>query len=148
MKQTGVTLIELLIVISVIGVLSGGLIRVINLNKTRGYARDGVRQANIEKLVTALEGYSHVEGLYPTGDDVGDGNSVLRKTYLNTWPQGFADDGAVDEAVWGYKYTQLEDGDAFALSVKNSAGNGCYKYHTVWGEMRNCSVCDSSDSCE
>ncbi|MBI2620616.1 type II secretion system protein [candidate division WWE3 bacterium] len=144
----GLTLIELLVVVSVIGVLSGVLIRVVNLGKMKSYARDAVRQTNLEKVVTALESYSHAEGIYPPGGDLTNEESVIRVYYLKTWPEGVDDEGVVDEDIWGYKYAQLDGGDGFEVHVKNAGGAGCYKYHTEWGEVRDCKVCDNSNGCE
>ena len=63
-KQKGFTLLELLVVISIIGLLAS--ILVINLTSARRRARDTKRIADIRNLQTAAEDYFGKIGKYPT----------------------------------------------------------------------------------
>lgn len=64
--KIGFTLIELLVVISIIGILA--TIVIVNLNSTRGRARDAVRKSDMRQMVVALRLYFNDEGGYPCSD--------------------------------------------------------------------------------
>jgi prepilin-type N-terminal cleavage/methylation domain-containing protein len=56
-SRKGFTLIELMVVIVLIGILSGVLLGVINISGMRSKARDAQRVADLKKIQTALELY-------------------------------------------------------------------------------------------
>lgn len=66
----GFSLIELLVVITIIGILAGAL--TISFNKAREMARDSKRQADLKELQLALELYKSQHRVYP---DPGCGSS-------------------------------------------------------------------------
>jgi len=82
-RNSGFTLVELLIVVSIIGILTGVVIGVINPNKVRGRARDGVRKNDIAVIKGALENYYSENNIYP--DDVPFGGTWSQ--YLKIVPQ-------------------------------------------------------------
>ena len=63
-KNSGFTLIELIVVISIIGVLAG--IMVANFSQVRAKTRDGVRRKDMEQIRLALETYRSDAAQYPT----------------------------------------------------------------------------------
>lgn len=65
-KQSGFTIIELLIVIAIIGVLA--LLVITNFQGAQAKGRDTLRQNNINALYTKLEEYHNENGHYPTED--------------------------------------------------------------------------------
>lgn len=69
MKNRAFTLIELLIVISVIGILSAIIIA--SLNNARARARDAKRMVDLKNIQTALEMYYMEHGKYPSSNGVG-----------------------------------------------------------------------------
>ena len=72
-------MIELLIVISLIGVLSGILLNVIGSTKQKQRAEDAVKRTNLEKAVAGIEAFRSGEGRYPI--------SPLEVTdYIKSWP--------------------------------------------------------------
>ncbi len=79
-KQTGFTLLELLVVIGIIGLLAS--IIVINLTGARKRARDTKRIADVRTLQTSMEDYYGKNGKYPTliSDLVSGGQ-------ISIWPQ-------------------------------------------------------------
>lgn len=144
-KLLGFTLIELLIVVSVIGILAGATVGLINLDTTKERARDGVRQASLEKTIQGIEAFYILEDRYPeadSGSPDGDGNPLtgpdgdLLATYLTKWPTG--DTGE-------YIYSKIDD-DNFVLGVLNSTSQ-YYKYHSSWGEISDCTSLSIDDQC-
>lgn len=65
-KLRSFTLIELLIVVGVIGILSGAVLVVINPSKQRDKAADAVIFTTMGKLTTSLESYYAANFSYPT----------------------------------------------------------------------------------
>jgi prepilin-type N-terminal cleavage/methylation domain-containing protein len=68
-QRRAFTLVELLVVISIIGLLSS--IAVINLSSARSKARDGKRIADIKQLTTAMQLYYDTNGTYPNTGNTG-----------------------------------------------------------------------------
>lgn len=64
-KNRGLTLVELLIVIMIIGVLAGVVLS-INFQQQLKKARDSKRKVDIEQIRSALEMYRSDAGSYPT----------------------------------------------------------------------------------
>lgn len=75
--EKGFTLLELLVVISIIGLLATSAFAA--LNSARAKARDAVRLANLEQLQLALELYFDQNNKYPTG---GLGGPPTNKAFL------------------------------------------------------------------
>jgi general secretion pathway protein G len=65
-KQKGFTLIELMIVVLIIGILSGIMLAVINIPGIQSKARDARRIGDIKKLQTVLELFFSDNRGYPT----------------------------------------------------------------------------------
>lgn len=86
MKEKGFTLVELLVVISIITALSAIAIVVFtNINKN---ARDAKRQSDLKTIQSGLEQYHADQGVYPAtlpavGNSLTDGGSRI---YLNKIP--------------------------------------------------------------
>ena len=67
-KNAGFTLVELLVVISIIGILS--TLAVVSLNNARLKARDAKRVSDIKQIQTALELYASDQNGYPDATDL------------------------------------------------------------------------------
>lgn len=90
-KKNAFTLIELLITISIIGILFS--ITIFALNQARSSGRDGKRQADLQAIASALEIYRSDCGVYPTASSnqvpnplVGSG-VCAGNTYMQEVPQ-------------------------------------------------------------
>ena len=70
--NTGFTLVELMVVISIIGILSAVLY--VNYNDAREQARDKVRMTDLKNLQLAIETYRAQNGIYPA-QGCGDANN-------------------------------------------------------------------------
>jgi len=79
-KQKGFTLIELMLVVLIIGILSGVTLSVINIKGIQSKSRDARRVGDLKKMQTALELYYSDYRGYPmksTWENVNDSLSVL-----------------------------------------------------------------------
>jgi general secretion pathway protein G len=66
LAQKGFTLIEMLVVISIIGILA--TLVAANLNSARSRARDAERKSDMKNIQTALRIYYNDNGRYPAND--------------------------------------------------------------------------------
>jgi len=130
-NQFGFTLVELLIAISIIGVLTGILVVVINPGQVQRRTRDGIRSSNVSKLSSAVEAYNASEGVYPSS------KSDLQPVYIKNSPDGRPQSDDV------YNYGQYTDGACVWVDAESKSG--CIKYRTSWGEVREEAACDCTD---
>ena len=110
-KNQGLTLIELLLVITIIGILSGITVAVINPTRQKNTALDGVKVSNLQNVAAAIEAYYAGEGTYPTNNSGVPAGTML-STYLTSWPGS------------EYRYYTMREGniDFFCVSTANSNG--------------------------
>lgn len=130
-QQNGFTLVELLMVISIIGLLSS--IVLASLATARAKARDMVRLSDLKQLQIALEMYRTDNGAYPATFAVGD--STVWKAGMNNCVNGVSGSGYLDSDLsnGGYihgvapKYISKlpEDPATLALPASNPR---CYAY--------------------
>lgn len=134
----GFTLVELIIVIAVIGVLSGVLIGVLNPNKQLMKSRDAGRKTALKTLQNALEQYYTDVGSYPTISCFSNtstcwnlgtgsflnppGNPVTSKatSYIKTMPvdpKQFGT-GCANTTHWGYYYAAGAGGTSYTLVAR------------------------------
>lgn len=90
------TLIELLIVITIIGILAVALIP--RLTGGPGRARDAQRKSDLQQIATALEFYNDDNGTYPASPTGYCVSSLTLSSYLTTVPTDPSSDG------WGSTY--------------------------------------------
>jgi general secretion pathway protein G len=149
--KKGFTLVELLVTISIIGILS--TLMIANFNSTRQRARDAQRKSDLRNIQTALRLYYNDCGEFPTDSSntiingcgscdtpaacIWDGKTPFatdNQTYMNILPQ----DPQYDSVSYSYD-RDATDGDKYTLSaclenksddkcdplVLCNAGNGC-----------------------
>ncbi len=127
------TLIELLIVITIIGILAVALIP--RLTGGPGRARDAERKAALQQIATALEFYADDNGgSYPDTDGCVETLGLLDLGYITTEiddPQGSTAGACAD----GYGYTGYSDGGtsvtgyilSATLETTTATGDGIYQ---------------------
>ncbi len=121
MKRNGFTLIEVLVVSTIIALLATiGIVSYTAFNKQ---ARDGRRKADMEELRGALELYRSNNGVYPSpagtyGLDFGSGSltDASNNTYVSKIPQD-------PQSPHTYNYT-LVNGD-YTLSAELEGSSTC-----------------------
>ncbi len=148
----GFTLIELLLVVGLIGVLAGVMTSVINITQTKDRARDGVRMADLEKLIQGIEAFYTVESKYPAQGNynnplgTGAADATALGTYLKNWP-GYIQTGGPIPAGSEIYYYYFIDTDNFALGIKKSGTSQFYKYHSTWTSIRTCAALAGNALC-
>ncbi len=127
--QSAFTLIELLIVISVVGILSGVLVNVIDSKGQKNKALDSVHRKDINDLAVSIESYRTAEGSYPdegTENNPLDPSASTRNTaavYITEWPVGVI---------------YIKNDPDFAIYIQKEADTNFIKYNSVWREFREC----------
>ena len=111
----GFTLIELLIVVALIAILSGIVIKVVDVGGVRSKSRDSQRISDLRKIQLALELYFADMRVYPTTGNLDD----LESGYLNNLPQDPLDSSSyLYESTGGTGYTLVAEVEI------SSSGNG------------------------
>lgn len=122
-RKTGFTLIEILVTISIIGLLT--MIGVTNFRVANQKARDGRRQGDLEQIKAALELYRTDEAEYPTNDILSAGTieSAGGTVYMGDVPE---------DPLAAQSYYYASDGDTYTLCAAlelttsgNCGGAGC-----------------------
>jgi prepilin-type N-terminal cleavage/methylation domain-containing protein len=139
-NREGFTLVELLIVISLIGILASVSLSILNPKKQRNVAEDGVRQSNLEKYALGIEAYANANGKYPdatamTADASGIPNDAEVHIFIQKFPTN------EPTSPLAYPYAVLNDGSSFSLYVmKASDANSCFRYLSIWGKIKVCPI--------
>ena len=131
-SERGITLIEMMVVVVIIGILAGISLNIVNIRKQKARATDAKNLANLQKATTGIEAYYYSEGNYPTVEEFdaylsGEDDTSPLNTYLtNAWPESF---------------TYITSGGEFAVFVQRTEEDGnYYKYISSLGRIATCDV--------
>ena len=140
-NRGGFTLVELLVVVSLIGILAGVMISIINPVKQRKIAEDGVKMANLQKLALGIEAYGNANSAYPTVPiSLNTSNVPTNPADLVNFVSRFPNGEPVG-ATYSYFSTAS---DNFAVVVTKSEDTSyCFKYRAAWGKIKTCPVSTS-----
>ena len=126
-KNKAFTLIELLIVVGVIGILTGVVITVINPKRLQGKARDAVRIKDLSIIKGALEQYYSEHNEYPPESSVVFGNPLTDATGNTIYLKSLPHDPKYPDSSWNdYCYTRTNPGDYILcaqVEIADSANN-------------------------
>lgn len=140
--QKGFTLIEMLVVISIIGILA--TLVAANLNSARSRARDAQRKSDMKNIQTALRVYYNDFGVYPGasgGNILGCGLGISLCPWGSEWSvnsganvymQVLPTDPLSPSQSYKYVFT---DSDNYILSAcleNQSDANGVIETDTTW----------------
>jgi prepilin-type N-terminal cleavage/methylation domain-containing protein len=149
----GFTLMELLITISLIAILTGVLLAVLNPRGIQAKARDSQRVSDLSKVKVALENYFSDNRSYPVSASWLAVNSLsdtsvftlpLDSKYINTLPEDSKKTGTLCSGTgWrGYGY-KSPDGKTYALvtnmEVASMASSAC-PFGSASTECSGCNV--------
>jgi len=135
-KNSGFTLMELLVVIATIGVLAGVMTTVINSDRQQEYAEDAVIRQDLSLVVDVIETYYISERSYPDqggpiqNPEWGSDSSTLYY-YLKDWPAGMV-------------YNM--DDTYFSIHVQKATSTDYFKYCSDWKEIRECAASPNIDT--
>lgn len=150
-KNNGFTLIELMLVVVLIGVLSGVMLSVINISGMKARSRDAQRAGDLKRIQTALELYFSDNRGYPSSGsfvEIKGGMAPLTaelvtKGYIQTLPPDPMSATAVSAcglSSYGYYYETNSAGPALS---------GKYVIMTVMesASSANSSLCNAASNC-
>lgn len=131
-RSKGFTLVELLVVISIIAILAS--VVTVNVSSSRQKARDAKRTADLLAVQSALELYYADNKSYPSAADFKKIKDIVElNTYLTTMPQ----DPLVSKPDFVYQYKYVQDAGTEgcappfyvlqAKAEKNPANETCYQ---------------------
>ncbi len=128
-KQKGFTLVELLVVISIIGILAGMVL--VSFTGSQKAARDVSRKSDIRQYQIALESFASkgnsLYPQYPTSGGVSAANTLCAKLGLTGCPQ----DPRYGKAGYtGIEYKYQSDGTA-------SDGTAAATKYVLWAQLEN-----------
>jgi prepilin-type N-terminal cleavage/methylation domain-containing protein len=125
-KRDGFTILELLVVISIIGLIAGVVIIAINDSRTKG--QDSGKKVQLQEVLKALELYYSDTGIYPddgtpadnaTGDVLTDiGSGFVGGAYLKRLPN--------DSDVYQYCVSSDRKSLIFAVNTEDDKGGSNY----------------------
>lgn len=125
MKKNAFTLVELLVVISIVGILASILL--VSFVGTQKQTRDTQRKSDIKQYLTSLENFgSKTNGLYPVESVIVSASSILcRDLSMTNCP---SDPKNVQDSSFDYKYQS--DGTA-------TGGAPSATQYVLWAKLEN-----------
>jgi Tfp pilus assembly protein PilE len=134
---SGVTLVELLVVFSVMAALSAVLMTTINTATHRKNTQDGLIRSNMLRLVEGLEAYHTVEGVYPANTADATLSNYINNGWIDNQPVGIT-----------YNYNVNANRTQAGIMVTLNSGKKL-KYRTNWAKIQECaaSAVINDDSC-
>jgi hypothetical protein len=121
----------MIIVATIIGILGGVVIFLIDPQRAMDRSADSVRLGTVGKIVEAAEAYANLEGNYPTQAQ------LEGSVYINSWP--------TDVPKSGDTYDYSQSGSTFTVYTEKSDGS-YYKYFSTQGRTYDCPASGSAYS--
>ena len=120
-KQSGITIVELLIVIVVIGILAGLVIT--TFNGIQQKARDTERETDIKAIHAQVEAFWAQKGYYPSLTDLNDRTATTGFVAVNL--KGLDTGAFQDPKGANGTLVATPAASAYAYAVTNSGGTTC-----------------------
>lgn len=121
----GFTLVEMLLVVSLLGIITVLTLTVINAEAQKKRAKDAVLRSRLEQYIQSIESYGADGGFFPISSNGAPSGSSLDEL-LVSW-----------DSAAGFKYVVNGAKTNFAVYVPVSNGS-YYKYAYSWDKIKNC----------
>lgn len=147
-NQRGFTLIEIMLVVVIIGILSGLMLSMINVPRIQAKARDSRRIGDLKKIQTALELYFADYRGYPEAEGWVDvtstsfSNTLTTGGYINTVPRDPKEGKSGPEGVVCFSGTH-----GYYYISNDCTDVGCLASEYVLGTIMEVDVSASNDLC-
>ena len=128
-NNLGFTLVEVILVVSIIGIMSAMVLQVLNTSAQRGRAEDAVKRGEIEQAATALESFLSTDDVLPTavasgGYTIPNPATLGLNNFMSKFPTQV--NYAVDAATKNFVLYRVQSNKTYL------------KYSSVWAELRIC----------
>ncbi len=133
-KKTGFTLIEMLVIITIVGVFATLGVVALQVSQTR--SRDAQRKSDLEKIKVALEEYYNDKGCYPDAGAFANCGSTELSPYLRVIPcdprtgEPYVYEPLAGATCSGYRmFGTLEDTNDPSIGKVGCAAGACGNYN-------------------
>ncbi len=131
----GFTLIELIIVVTIVGIMGGVMLVLVNPRRVEDRTRDSMRITNLQKIAGVADSHHASNGVYPAEQD-----GRFESSYLSVWPE----DEPVEGDVYTYEYDL--DSNTYMIHVTGS-GDSYLIYRSQLGRTMRCKELYDEDTC-
>jgi len=126
-KQTGFTIVEMIVVIVVIAILAA--ITIVSYTSIQQKARDNTRTNDVTEVQKALEKYRAANGVYPSvgSDNVGYALTTLGTALVPQYLKSIPTTPSGAPAGTAYQYVRGAGGSSYGIRIDYETRTDCHR---------------------